>query len=508
MGVLKRDLVAEEMRALDQTARAQLRRYGVRFGAFNIFFPILLKPVAADLLLTLWCLRYGKDHDIDPSQPPEAPRAGLTSAKVDPAIPEAFYRAYGFHVCGPRAVRIDMLERLADHIRPLLSWRAKSGGDTPPKGSTGDGGFTVIPEMMSILGCSPEELGYVLTALGFRSEKREAPKSAPDPQVISPSAASDATSDPEASPSSAAPSDGVSDAASADVDPQPAEAVSGPGPTLNQDPSSVDPSPAAIVGGDTVRDAAQVADTSTPSADSSLSDAPPDQAAAGNGDETGAVIAAAASTGETPDSGAAVEPTTTDGAASTLPAATEDAGSGQISPTEPTIVPSADEAEASPPGQPVEASTGAANEVAAEPASELPTEPVMIEVWRPKRRHDGGQRRGRGSRQGARQGARGGQAGEAAPNANDDRSGRKDRAAKSRGDRDGKRPQRDGKGNRGPGRGKPRVDKAGGGRRDDKRRGLNVHTSAPARSKGMDPDSPFAALSALKESLGKNGSET
>ena len=178
VGVLKRDSVAEEMKALDQAARAQLRRYGVRFGAFNIFFPILLKPAAADLLLTLWCLRYGKDHAVDPASPPEAPRAGLTSAKVDPAIPEAFYRAYGFHVCGPRAVRIDMLERLADLIRPLLSWRAKTESDTPPKGSTGDGGFTVIPEMMSILGCSPEELGNVLAALGFRLEKREAPKPA------------------------------------------------------------------------------------------------------------------------------------------------------------------------------------------------------------------------------------------------------------------------------------------------------------------------------------------
>ena len=41
---LRRESVAEEMRALDQPARAQLRKYGVRFGAFNIYFPALLKP--------------------------------------------------------------------------------------------------------------------------------------------------------------------------------------------------------------------------------------------------------------------------------------------------------------------------------------------------------------------------------------------------------------------------------------------------------------------------------
>ncbi len=50
-GVLKRDSVAEEIKSLDQEARAQLRKYGVRFGAFNIYFPLLLKPAPAELTL-------------------------------------------------------------------------------------------------------------------------------------------------------------------------------------------------------------------------------------------------------------------------------------------------------------------------------------------------------------------------------------------------------------------------------------------------------------------------
>ena len=50
-GVLRRESVAEEIRSLDQPARAQLRNYGVRFGAFNIYFPALLKPAAAELAL-------------------------------------------------------------------------------------------------------------------------------------------------------------------------------------------------------------------------------------------------------------------------------------------------------------------------------------------------------------------------------------------------------------------------------------------------------------------------
>ena len=59
---------------------------------------------------------------------------------------------------------------------PISSGRCSPGaggnGATPPKGATGDGGFTVTPEMMSILGCSPDELGDVLKALGFRLDRR------------------------------------------------------------------------------------------------------------------------------------------------------------------------------------------------------------------------------------------------------------------------------------------------------------------------------------------------
>jgi len=181
LGVLRRETVAEEIKSLDQEARAQLRKYGVRFGAFNIYFPALLKPAPAELVLTLWSLKNAGTHGLSVDTLPDPPRAGLTSFIPDPACPEPFYRAYGYHVCGPRAVRLDMLERLADVIRPLLAWRGTNGA-TPPKGATGDGGFTVIPEMMSLLGCSPDELGGVLKGLGFRLDRRPIkPASAAEP---------------------------------------------------------------------------------------------------------------------------------------------------------------------------------------------------------------------------------------------------------------------------------------------------------------------------------------
>ena len=158
--MLQREAIAEEIRSLDQPARSQLRKYGVRFGAFNIYFPIMLKPASAELATILWVLKRGAEHGLDIAAMPELPRAGLTSFAVSTTAPGAFYRVAGFHVCGPRAVRVDMLERLADLIRPLLSWRPDAANPSaPPKGATGDGGFKATPEMMSILGCSADELG-------------------------------------------------------------------------------------------------------------------------------------------------------------------------------------------------------------------------------------------------------------------------------------------------------------------------------------------------------------
>ncbi len=183
-GVLKREAIAEELKSLDQGARAQLRKYGVRFGAFNIHFPLLLKPAAAELTLVLWLLRHGAETGLERDRPPAPPRPGLTSSAVEPDVPEGFYRAAGYHVCGPRVIRFDMLERLADMIRPLLAWRNGRDPDAKrPLGSTGDGGFTATPEMMSILGCSIEELSKVLKALGFRLERRPRPV-APAAQAI------------------------------------------------------------------------------------------------------------------------------------------------------------------------------------------------------------------------------------------------------------------------------------------------------------------------------------
>jgi ATP-dependent RNA helicase SUPV3L1/SUV3 len=172
LGVLRRETASAEIKALDQAARAQLRKYGVRFGAFNVYIPALLKPAAADLLLMLWALYAGREHGVDIDALPARPQQGLTSVEAG-GVAEPYWRAAGFHVAGTRAVRIDMLERLSDLIRARIAFRTAEADATPPTGATGDGGFRVVPELMSVVGCSGEEFCSILKALGFRRERRK-----------------------------------------------------------------------------------------------------------------------------------------------------------------------------------------------------------------------------------------------------------------------------------------------------------------------------------------------
>lgn len=171
-GVLNRRDVADEVKSLDQDARAALRRLGVRFGAFHVFVPALLKPAPAGLVTLLWALlNDGKDKpgfgDVV-----NALASGRTSVVVDGEFEPVFYRLAGYRSLGRRAVRVDILERLADLIRPALGWRAGTG--PRPDGAYDGAAFTVTPAMMSILGATAEDMEEILKGLGYRSEAKPA----------------------------------------------------------------------------------------------------------------------------------------------------------------------------------------------------------------------------------------------------------------------------------------------------------------------------------------------
>lgn len=180
LGIVERQEVAEDVRQLDQTMRGSLRKCGVRFGAHHIYVPALLKPAPSQLIAMLWALKHGDFSMPGLAELPQLSASGRTSIPVDSAIKPELYRIVGFRICGERAVRVDILERLADLIRPLISWRKAEGATEAPEGAIAEGGgFTVTVAMTSLLGCSGDAFSSILKSLGYRLERRELPPEAP-----------------------------------------------------------------------------------------------------------------------------------------------------------------------------------------------------------------------------------------------------------------------------------------------------------------------------------------
>jgi ATP-dependent RNA helicase SUPV3L1/SUV3 len=189
LGVLERQKVADDIKGLDQAARATLRKYGVRFGNYHIYLPPLLKPAPRVLAMQLWALKHATPDVKGLDELPQLAASGRTSMPVDKDIAKSLYRTIGYRVCGERAVRVDILERLADLIRPALTWRAGAGGPKPP-GAIEGGGFTITGAMTSLVGSSGEDFASILRALGYRMERKPKP-----PEVVESKPAADATAD-------------------------------------------------------------------------------------------------------------------------------------------------------------------------------------------------------------------------------------------------------------------------------------------------------------------------
>ncbi len=190
LGVLERAKVAENLRTLDHEARAALRQKGVRFGAFHLFMPALMKPAPRALAAQLWGLKH--DRPQAPQEPagaenavaesatsaadvPHLAASGRTSFPVEGQVDKGFYRAAGFKICGQRAVRVDILERLADLIRPAVAYRPGTTPGAAPAGAADGDGFVIIPGMTSLVGCSGEAFASILQALGYEKKVRPGP---------------------------------------------------------------------------------------------------------------------------------------------------------------------------------------------------------------------------------------------------------------------------------------------------------------------------------------------
>jgi ATP-dependent RNA helicase SUPV3L1/SUV3 len=162
LGVIDRGAIAAEVKELDQDARSALRKHGVRFGQYTIFLPALLKPAPTRLRLVLWSLWNGLGEF------PESPPPGLVTIPNIDVVPKTHYTLAGYHPAGARAIRIDMLERLADILRQK---------DTKA-------GFEATPDMLSITGMTLEQFSDLMGGLGYKAEKGERVKVKAAPVLV------------------------------------------------------------------------------------------------------------------------------------------------------------------------------------------------------------------------------------------------------------------------------------------------------------------------------------
>lgn len=483
LGVLERPKIANELKDLDQPSRATLRKYGVRFGAYHLYFPGLLKPAARALAALLWAL---KQDNVDLSSLSGAQHlasSGRTSFPVDKALPRDAYRVLGYKQAGERAVRVDILERLADLIRPALAWRENSPGEKPA-GAFDGRSFVVTQAMTSLTGSAGEDFASVLRALGYRMEKR--PPLPPKPAA--PAAETVTAETP--------PTEGIAETSTETA----AEAVAGlPAEAAASDMPATD----AV----TVEDAPGME--------------PHDEGAP----EAPALVAS-------PEA-----PVTSEDAPGIAPAAEEPAAS----------IEAAAGLEAAPAEAAATEAAASADAAAPVEAAAAPAEPELVEVWRPGGRHEDRKprherhRHQRHQNQRPQAGAEAGAApaeGEAAQSADGEKRNERHRHGNHRrdGGRDFRKPRegggegapraegRDDKSRRFEGKdrdkGRDRDKGKFGGDRDkgrdnrgrdrdkgrDRQGGPSLRPYASSanpreRDRPVDPNSPFAKLAALKEQL-------
>jgi ATP-dependent RNA helicase SUPV3L1/SUV3 len=142
LGAVPRAAVGDQVAELTRKERAECGSAGLVFGRFTLFLGSL-RPESARLRVLLWAVRNGK-------RAPALP-FGRPSLAVEASVAPALYLAGGHQVVGPRAVRIDRLDRLAAAL-----WRHAQAGP-----------FELPGEVARIAECDPGEASGIVAALGY-----------------------------------------------------------------------------------------------------------------------------------------------------------------------------------------------------------------------------------------------------------------------------------------------------------------------------------------------------
>ncbi|NCO03528.1 MAG: hypothetical protein GW903_04990 [Alphaproteobacteria bacterium] len=148
VGILPREEVQEYIDQMDEAARQSLRSKKIRFGPLLVYLPELKKPAAVRmqaLLLTIWN---------DKPLPANVPSDGIVSFSIEGKedVDKNYLRAIGYPVYGPRACRVDMLDRVVCAIYD----NAKEGK------------FQAQHQMAEWLGSNIADLYAIIEAMGHK----------------------------------------------------------------------------------------------------------------------------------------------------------------------------------------------------------------------------------------------------------------------------------------------------------------------------------------------------
>ncbi|WP_085340890.1 helicase-related protein [Aquidulcibacter paucihalophilus] len=162
-GVMDRAELDADIKQLSQDDRKALRAVGLRFGRANIYAPALLKPRPARLHALLAFFATGGDPAVSA---PFLPPLGVTSFTLTGPVEPKPLAAAGFRAFGQRAVRLDIVDRIADAL--FEAAEAAKGPCLFP------------PVIVSLLGASNEDAESVVEALGWEKFETIRPVQPPE----------------------------------------------------------------------------------------------------------------------------------------------------------------------------------------------------------------------------------------------------------------------------------------------------------------------------------------
>lgn len=148
LGSMPKRAVVAQVRQLSGADRQALRALGLRIGAVCVFFPALMKPRALAMRALVWSAFVGRPAPVAPHQ---------TSLPVTDPDDWPLPQALGYLRLGPRAVRVDIAERLFGKAQQLA--RATE--------------VFAARDLCVLAGCTIAELPAILAGLGFRVVHRD-----------------------------------------------------------------------------------------------------------------------------------------------------------------------------------------------------------------------------------------------------------------------------------------------------------------------------------------------